>query len=36
MAMTLLANDNTKKISKRGKKIRAAFDTKYRDEPFKF
>jgi hypothetical protein len=35
IAMTLLANDNTKKIIKRGKRLRAALDTKYKYKLFK-
>ena len=36
MAMTLLANDNSKKVSKRAQRLRAALDTKYRDKLLNF
>lgn len=36
IAMTLLANDNSKKVSKGSQRLRAALDTKYRDKLFNF
>ena len=36
MVMTMLANDNTKKTSKRSKRLKAALDYKYRNKLLKF
>ncbi len=36
VAMTLLLNDKSKKVSKRSQRLKAALDTKYRDKLFNF
>ena len=36
MALTLLTNDSSKKLSKKSKRLKAALDTKYRDKLFNF